>query len=72
MRDRAIIDKLAKKVSQLGYTFEDEIRHQVVEEGSLKDESLQKLFIDKDPLLLTYYNWRVFSFYNCDSKRTWS
>ena len=38
----------------------------------LKDESLQKLFLKEDQDLLTYYRWRALSFFNCDSKRTWS
>ena len=71
MRDRVVIDKLAKGVSKNGFTFEQEISQQV-KAGQLNDESLQKLFIDKDPDLITYYQWRAFSYYNCDSKRTWS
>lgn len=71
MRDRVVIDKLAKGVSKNGYSFEQEICQQVCS-GKLKDESLGKLFIGKDPDLVTYYKWRAFSYYNCDSKRTWS
>lgn len=71
IRDRVIVDKLAKGVSQHGLTYEAEVREQITS-GRLKDISLRKLFLDKDADLLTYYNWRAFSFYNCDSKRTWS
>ena len=39
MQERVIIDKLAKGVSQNGYTFENEISQQV-KQGQLKDKSL--------------------------------
>ena len=39
MRDRVIIDKLAKGVSQTGFTFERDIIDQV-KSGKLKDATL--------------------------------
>ena len=74
MRDRVIIDKLAKGVSQTGFAFERDIIDQV-KSGRLKDATLSKLFLDSEEKnldLITYYKWRTFSYYNCDSKRTWS
>ena len=40
--------------------------------GRLEDVSLKRLFKEKDSDLVTYYKWRAFSYFNCDSKRTWS
>ena len=71
MRDRVVIDKLAKGVSENGLPFERELIEKVVS-GKLIDDTLQKLFVAKDPDLSAYYKWRAFSYYNSDSKRTWS
>ena len=58
-------------MSKHGYQYENEIQL-LIEEGKLKDRTLIKLFVEKDQQLVDYYHWRAFSFFNCDSKRTWS
>ena len=66
-----MIDKLAKLVSIHGYDVEQDLIDQT-SRGRIKDATLRQLFIDNDPEILAYYKWRTYSYFNGDSKRTWS
>lgn len=73
LKDRVVIDKLAKLVSRHGYGAEEDIKDQVAR-GRIKNATLSKLFNQgmQNSELVAYYKWRVYSFFNGDSKRTWS
>lgn len=71
VKQRLILDKLAKLVSVHGLEAEKDLEDQTIR-GRIKDATLKQLFVDCDADLVAYYKWRTYSFYNGDSKRTWS
>ena len=71
IRNRVKIDKLAKLVSKHGYGVEQEIK-KLVESNRIKDLTFKLLFVDQDYNLNVYYKWRTYSYFNNDSKCTWS